>query len=243
MTTRAGGVRQWRARGAVLATGISLLLGLAGCGALGGGGGDGPDGDGGAGGSSGGAGGSGGSGSHPTIPPQLLECGDKEADPGELQLADVDLTTATWSMPDGFEESFAYVEDNPVETIATTWYAVPTAPELPSLNVLNVVLYTGLDFGDLADACGRVPLEAVSAQLARYREQIDAEPLDEAEMTEVAGMPALTQHIGLASYDYVGYWLFSETQLLHIYCQWTDEEAREVIEPACTPLVDSVQVG
>ncbi|WP_277050653.1 hypothetical protein [Ruania albidiflava] len=239
MSTRAGGGRHRRVGGALLAVTLSGLLAVSGCDLIGE---EHAEPDPTPGGSEA-AGGHSGSDDHPTIPPQLLECGEKEADPDELQLADVDLTTATWSMPDGFEESFLYVEDNPVEDVATTWYAVPTDPELPTLNVLNVVLYTGLDWGDLADACGRVPLEAVEEQLARYREHIDAEPLSEAEMTEVAGMPAVTQHIGLASYDYVGYWLFSETQLLHVYCQWTDEAAREVIEPACTPLVESVTVG
>lgn len=239
MSTRAGGHRRRSARAAA-ATAVTAVLALSGCGVFGG---DeeslpgesadaGSDSD-----------ASASSGDRPTVPPQLLECGqDQPADDDELQLADVDLTTATWSMPDGFEESFLYVEDNEVETIETTWYAVPTEPELPTLNVLNVVLYTGLDWEDLADSCGRVPLEAVEEQLGRYREQIGAEPLDEAEMTEVAGMPAITQQIGLTEYSYVGYWLFSETQLLHIYCQWTDESAREVIEPACQPLVDSVSV-
>lgn len=237
MRTRAGGVRGRRVGGVLLAAVLSSTLALSGCTMLGGEEGGSPAGDG-----SEESGGAAGSGDHPTIPSQLLECGEKESDPDELQLAEVDLSSATWSMPEGFEESFLYVEDNPVEEVDTTWYAVPTEPELPTLNVLNVVLYTGLDWGDLADACDRVPLEAVEEQLARYREHIDAEPLDEAEMTEVAGMPAITQQIGLADYSYVGYWLFSQTQLLHVYCQWTDEAAREVIEPACTPLVESVTV-
>lgn len=237
MSTRAGGVRGRGVGSVLLAAAASTMLVLSGCSVLGGE----DDGPGGADGSAEPSGAA-GSGDRPTIPSQLLECGEKEADPDELQLAEVDLSSATWSMPEDFEESFLYVEDNPVEEVATTWYAVPTEPELPTLNVLNVVLYTGLDWGDLADACGRVPLEAVEEQLARYREHIDAEPLDEAEMTEVAGMPAITQRIGLADYSYVGYWLFSQTELLHVYCQWTDETAREVIEPACTPLVESVTV-
>ncbi|HIZ37584.1 MAG TPA: hypothetical protein H9815_17545 [Candidatus Ruania gallistercoris] len=237
MTARAGGGRSRRAGMSVLAGAAALAL--SGCGLLGGGTEE----------STSTASATSGDADSPeasgdrTIPPQLLECGQDRPADDELQLADVDLGTATWSMPEGFEESFSYVEDNPVEEIATTWYAVPTDPELPSLNVLNVVVYTGLDWEGLADACGRVPLEAVEEQLGRYRDQIGAEPLDEAEMTEVAGMPAITQRIGLSEYSYLGYWLFSETQLLHAYCQWTDESAREVIEPACQPLVESVSVG
>lgn len=240
MSTRAGGGR--RRHAGVWAVAAAGVLALTGCGVFGADEEEPPGTDPSAAGSDG-TGGPDGSGDRPTVPPQLLECGqDQPADDDELQLADVDLTTATWSMPDGFEESFAYVEDNPVEEIDTSWYAVSTDPELPTLNVLNVVVYTGLDWGELADSCGRVPLEAVKERLGQYREQIAAEPLDEAEMTEVAGMPAITQHIGLSSYDYTGYWLFSETQLLHVYCQWTDESAREVIEPACQPLVESVSV-
>ncbi|MBZ2194654.1 hypothetical protein [Occultella gossypii] len=179
-----------------------------------------------------------------TVPPGFLECSD-DPDPKELQLADVDLATATWSTPPDFEVVTSYHEDNPVETIESTWYAEPTSPPLPTLNVLNVlnvVLYSGLDWGDVADDCGRVPLSAIETRLADYREQIDAEPLTDASMTTVAGLPALEQDIGLASYDYHGYWLFAETQLLHVYCQWTSGN-RDVIEAGCGPLVDSVQVG
>ncbi|CAM3663391.1 hypothetical protein OCAE111667_21010 [Occultella aeris] len=187
----------------------------------------------------------GGTGATPTeprtVPPGFLECSD-DPDPKELQLADVDLATATWSTPSTFEVVTTYHEDNPVETIESTWYAEPTSPPLPTLNVLNVVLYSGLDWGDVADDCGRVPLSAIETRLASYRDQIDAEPLTEASMTTVAGLPALEQDIGLASYDYHGYWLFSETQLLHVYCQWTSGN-RDVIEAGCGPLVDSVQVG
>ncbi|UFU08102.1 hypothetical protein [Ruania halotolerans] len=178
-----------------------------------------------------------------TIPPQLQECGEGAPSEGELQLADLDLRTAEWSTPTGFTEASGYHEDNPVEELHSAWYAEPTDPAIPRLNVIQVVIYTGLDWDDLADSCGRVPLEAVEEQLGRYREQIDAEPLSESEMTEVAGQPAITQQIGLERYSYVGYWLFSQDQLLHAYCQWTDESAREVIEPACTPLVESITVG
>ncbi|WP_420111448.1 hypothetical protein, partial [Pseudactinotalea sp.] len=82
------------------------------------------------------------------IPSWLLECGedDKERDE-ELQLAALDLTAATWSTPDGFSVSTGYHEDNPVETIHSTWYAVPADPPQPTLNVIQVVIYTGIDWG------------------------------------------------------------------------------------------------
>jgi hypothetical protein len=179
------------------------------------------------------------------VPSWLLECGaedDKERDT-ELQLAAIDLTTATWSMPAGFTASTSYVEDNPVEALHSTWYAVPTQPAQPTLNVIQVVIYTGLDWDGLADGCGRVPLAAIEEKLAQYREQIGAEPLGEAEMTTLAGHPAIHQDIGLSRYSYTGWWLFSETQLLHLYCQWTPDGDRAVIERGCDDLVSSLQVG
>lgn len=178
------------------------------------------------------------------VPSWLLECGDRDkGDRDEsLQLTTLDLTQATWSMPAGFDEAAGYSEDNPVETLHSEWIAEPTDPPQPSLNVINIVIYTGVDWGDLADGCGRVPLAAVEEKLARYREQIAAEPLGEAEMTTLAGLPAIKQDIGLASYDYIGYWLFTETQLLHLYCQWTPSGDQAVIERGCDDLAASVVV-
>jgi hypothetical protein len=178
------------------------------------------------------------------VPSWLLECGqeDKGDRDQDLQLTTLDLTQATWTMPAGFAAASGYVEDNPVETLHSEWVAEPTDPPLPSLNVINVVIYTGVDWADLADGCGRVPLEAVEEKLARYRDQIGAQPLGEAQMTTLAGLPAIGQEIGLSSYDYTGYWLFSESQLLHLYCQWTDEAHRATILAGCDALAASVTV-
>jgi len=177
------------------------------------------------------------------VPSWLLECGRDKGDRDEaLQLTALDLTQAAWSMPAGFTAASGYVEDNPVEILHSEWVAEPTDPPLPSLNVINVVIYTGVDWADLADGCGRVPLEAVEEKLARYRDQIGAQPLGEAEMTTLAGLPAIGQEIGLSSYDYTGYWVFSESQLLHLYCQWTDEAYRAAIVAGCDALAASVTV-
>src|SRR5690606_14911215 len=81
-----------------------------------------------------------------------------------------------------------------------------------------------------ADGCGRVPIAAVEEKLARYREQIGAEPLSEARATELAGHPAIRQDIGLDRYFDAGWRLFSSDQLLHLYCQWTPDADREVVE-------------
>ena len=175
------------------------------------------------------------------IPSWLLECGNDKDD--SLKLADLDLTQATWSTPSGFVVVTSYYEENPVESVYSAWYAEPTDPVMPTLNVLNVIIYTGVDWGDLADECGRVPLDAVEEKLAQYREQIGAQALSDARMTEVAGQPAITQEIGLSEYSYTGYWLFSESQLFHAYCQWTDPGYRDVIERGCDDLVASVSVG
>ncbi len=185
------------------------------------------------------------SGEQATLSPEFLECGspqDLDEDDG-LMLAEVDLTAATWATPEGFRETSRYFEDNPVENLVTLWVAEPAADPV-RLNVVNTVLYDGLDWGDAADPCGRVPIEAVEERLAGYRDQIGATPIDDAEMLLVDGHPAITQRIELTEYSYVGYWLFSPTQLLHVYCQWTTNPGQQdQIEAACSELIDSVSVG
>ncbi|WP_154793854.1 hypothetical protein [Occultella kanbiaonis] len=178
----------------------------------------------------------------PSAPAGFLECPDAASDK-DLQLADVDLTTATWATPTGWADASGYVEDNPLEEILANWVGEPVDDPLPRLNVGAVVIYGGLDWTDLADECGRVPITAIEAQLDRYREQIGAEPLSEVERITIAGLPALHQDIRLPSYDYTGYWVFSENQLLHAYCQWTAEEYRGPIEDGCLQIVESLTVS
>src|SRR5699024_9037072 len=112
-----------------------------------------------------------------------------------------------------------------------------------SLDVLGVIGYQGLDWGQLAEACGRVPMEAMLERVAEYQEALDAGAIDEAELTEVGGLPAVTQAMSIPDYDFRGYWLFSQTELLFLGCQWTQEIVREEILSACAELVGTVQVG
>ncbi len=184
------------------------------------------------------------SGEQVTLAPEFLECGSPE-DLNEnegLMLADLDLAAATWAMPDGFVETPYYSEENPVEDVVSEWVVEPASSPL-DLNVVNVILYDDLDWGDAVDRCGRVPIEAVEERLARYREQIDATPIDDAEMMLIDGHPAITQRIQLENYSYVGYWLFSIDQLLHLYCQWTPNSWQQgQIEAGCDQLIESVSV-
>lgn len=174
-----------------------------------------------------------------TDPALLLECGQPTDTDKGLHLADLDLSTATWAVPEGFQQTFRYHEENPVEEVVSTWSAEPV-PAVEDLNIVNVNIYTGLDWSDVADDCGRVPVEAVEARLAQYHAEIGAEPMSEAVMTTLAGQPAIEQYIHLAEYDYHGYWLFSSDQLLHAYCQWTNQ--KPLIEAACPGFVASIQV-
>lgn len=235
------------ARGPAVLLAAALLVGCTGPGLPGGG-------------SPTGSGAGGDPGERPTaIDPGLRECGEATSDTetdGEggagtdegtadhdpLQLTDADLTRATWSAPSGWQEASGFVEDRPVETLHDHWVAVPADGSLAGLDVATVTTYTGVDWGDSADRCGRVPWDAVGEQLAGYLEQIDARPLTEPEDTTVGGLPAVTQVVALSNYSYVGYWLFSQDQLLHVYCQWTDEQYRSVLEQACADIVGSVQV-
>lgn len=169
----------------------------------------------------------------------LLECGELSED--SAQLAEIEVDVATWQMPDGFVETFAYSEDRAVEHVERIWVAEPEQDPEP-LNVLTVVGYGALDWGEGADECGRVPLAAIDERLAGYHVANGAEALTEASPTEIAGLPAVEQDVQLPEYSYRGYWVFGRQQLLHLYCQWTDESQKEIILAACEELVDSVEV-
>lgn len=176
-----------------------------------------------------------------SIDSALLECGDPANDDPTLQLSDVDLTTTTWDMPDGFQESLSYTEDRPVEHIEQFWAADPIKDPLPR-NVLVVVVYSGLDWGDAIDQCGRVPISAVDERLAGYNEVNGATALSEVEQITIGELPALQQELSLPEYLYRGYWIFSRNQMVHVYCQWTTDEDKERILAGCQDLIDSVTV-
>jgi hypothetical protein len=211
----------------------ALMVALTGCGVLGG---DGADG-------SGSAGGTGGdvAESHTSIDPALLECGATDDDDAVRQLEDVVLTGATWEMPAGFAETFKYSEDMPVEHIESFWAAEP-ATDPVDLNVLAVVVYSELDWGADIDECGRVAQATIDARLARYRDAAGAEPLTELAPLEIAGLPALQQDLALPEYSYRGYWVFSRSQLIHLYCQWTSDAQKERVLTGCDELVSSLVV-
>lgn len=184
----------------------------------------------------------GGSGSSTSIDAALLECGDPDnADP-TLQLPSIDLTVATWDMPDGFVETFKYSEDLPVEHIESFWAAEPAEDAQPR-NVLAVVVYSGLDWGEDIDECGRVAITAIDERLASYREGNEAEELTESSEVEVAGLPALEQDLALAEYSYRGYWVFSRDQLIHLYCQWTSDAEKDRVLTGCDDLLGSLEVA
>lgn len=181
-----------------------------------------------------------------TIPPQLLECGDpnnKGADEQVELTEDLVASDAHWVMPAGFHQEDGYYDDLDYEQLSYLRTFVPDAPGYQTLDLLGVLGYTGLDWGNLARECGRVPLEAMLERVGEYQDLLGAEPLDEAEQVEIGGLPAVTQALSITEYDFRGYWLFSQTELLFIGCQWTDGGVRAEIESACSDLVASVQVG
>jgi len=195
----------------------------------------------------GGEGGTDGSRDTPREPPTELHPGLRDCAPqgsnDSLSLADSDLEAVTWSTPAGFYDvSSYYHEDNPVEDIGWIWVAAPESLPNRTLDVISVNYYTGVGWNEHTDNCDAVPLEAVKERLSRYRTQIGAKELSEAEMTEINGYPAIKQDLRLNDYDYEGYWLFSTTQLLHVYCQWENPEMESEIRKGCSDLVSSLQV-
>lgn len=210
--------------GCALAT-VAVVTMLAGCGALGGDADDEPDED----------------ATSTTIDAALLECGDPTNGDPTLQLTDVDLSAATWEMPDGFAETFEYKEDYAVEHVESFWAAIAEEDPVP-LNVLAVVVYSDVDWGEAADECGRVAVTAIEERLTTYMQQTGATALGEATSTEIAGQPAMQQDLSLPEYSYRGYWVFGRTQLVHLYCQWTGDDTRDAILAGCEDLLASFEV-
>jgi hypothetical protein len=144
-------------------------------------------------------------------------------------------------MPEGFVETFKYSEDRPVEHIESFWAAEPAQDAVP-LNVLAVVVYSGLSWGEDIDQCGRVPTTAIDERLASYREGSGAEPIGDLVEVEVSGMPAVQQEVALPEYSYRGYWVFGRNQLIHLYCQWTSDAEKDRVLAGCDALVASLEV-
>ncbi|UFU04410.1 hypothetical protein LQF12_07505 [Ruania suaedae] len=235
-------------RGRRLGTALVLATVLSGCQVLGGG----PDGPGlptGPGGTDSPTG-TDGTGQEPprTIPPQLLECGDPQArekggDGEQVDLTEIAVASeATWTVPAGYMDADGYYDDLAYETQTFMVTLVPQDPSYDTLDLLGVLGYEGLDWGELARECGEVPVEAMLERVQQYQEALGSQALGEAELTEVAGLPAVTQEMRIPRYDFRGYWLFSQTELLFIGCQWTSPGARTEIIRACEELVAGVQV-
>ncbi|SEE15761.1 hypothetical protein [Ruania alba] len=177
-----------------------------------------------------------------TIPPQLLECGES-AEP-QVDLTDeLVASDGGWSVPSGYRSASGYYDDLAYEEQSFLETLVPQEPGYDSLDLLGVIGYVGLDWGQYARECNRVPLEAMLERVAEYESALGAQALDGAELTEVAGLPAVTQTMQIPNYTFRGYWLFSQTELLFIGCQWTSDRAQEEIADGCADLIGSVQVG
>lgn len=173
------------------------------------------------------------------VPPGFLECGSPLDDADGYQLIDADLTQSTWELPENWLRTYAYHEENPVEKVELIWTAEPIRDTVP-LNVINVVIYSGLDWEEFRDDCGRIPVSAIGDQLEKYNAQIGARVTKEAEFIEFAGVPAITQDVALTEYAYTGVWLFSRTHLLHTYCQWTTNETQ--VREGCEKLFESFTI-
>ncbi|MFV0427572.1 MAG: hypothetical protein ACK5KU_11145 [Beutenbergiaceae bacterium] len=181
--------------------------------------------------------------------PALLECGDVEYDQPQHTLPEVDLEQTTWAVPAGFEENLSYEEDRAVEYVESFWAATPVADPVLR-NVLVVAVYSGIDWGSAMDVCGRVPRTVIDERLASYNEQNSATALTQVTGLEIGGLPALQQdlsfpldqELNLPAYSYRGYWIFSRDQMVHLYCQWTNETEQERILAACEELLASVQL-
>ncbi|MFV0253652.1 MAG: hypothetical protein ACK5H2_10010 [Beutenbergiaceae bacterium] len=176
-----------------------------------------------------------------SLDPALLECGDPKLSDSSLTLPDIDLQQTSWATPAGFQESFIYQEDRPVEHLESFWAAEP-ADNPVNLNALAVAIYSDLDWGEDADDCGRVLLTAINERLEGYNTENGATALTEVTTVDIGGMSVLQQDLSFPEYLYRGYWIFSRDQMVHVYCQWTSDAEKSRILAGCDELIGSVQL-
>lgn len=178
-----------------------------------------------------------------TLPPEFLECDPtRQPDDVSVVLADVDLTRATWQLPEGFVESDRFVEQNPPATQVRFWVAEPDPAGAGVEDAVAVAVHTGVDWSSVADVCLRVPEEVVLAWLEDFHDGIDVDVLGPAESVTIGGYPAVEQLRQFSDRTSLAAWLFSSEHVMVVYCQWSSETERSRIEQGCEALRESIAV-
>lgn len=168
---------------------------------------------------------------------RALACSD-DADPDFPEVADVDLSKFTWTIPNGFVAAPSYSETDPVEGPYRGQFAVPS-PQKDSKDVLGSVIYPQLALGPLVDKCDRLDAQAAKKRLAQYHEIQGTTVVEEAQQTTIGGLPAFREVLSIdgGTQSWQAYWVFGRNQLLQLACQWKGDQA--TIERGCEDLVNS----
>ncbi|WP_154793853.1 hypothetical protein [Occultella kanbiaonis] len=188
-------------------------------------------------------GGTGGSGGEtPSGAGGLLECGQEVKD----SLGDVDLEGVTWTTPADFHESDDFVSVNDYEEQnVELWVASYEGPEATAASAIAVTFYPEVAWGDLVvGGCAQIPIEAALARVAEYWEVAGTTdvPVGEPEIVRIGGQPAIAHDFTFEGTQAHGWWLYSNTQLLHLQCQWVSEAERPGLETGCDQFLESVVI-
>ncbi|MBZ2194652.1 hypothetical protein [Occultella gossypii] len=172
----------------------------------------------------------------------LLECGQEVKD----SLGDVDLESVTWSTPADFYESDDFVSVNDYEEQnVELWVASYEGPEATAASAIAVTFYPEVAWGDLVvGGCAQIPIEAALARVAEYWEVPGTTdvPVGESEIVRIGGQPAIAHDFTFEGTQAHGWWLYSNTQLLHLQCQWVSEAERPGLEAGCDQFLESVVI-
>lgn len=181
-----------------------------------------------------------GDGPVPTPTPLNLEadCPDEHPDAAPESFDDL-----TWDVPAGFEvSSRPWTQIAPVEgDYEPTWLEATSGGT--GMEVVAVVHYVDLGLGPVTDPCGVVDSALAAQRLDAYRSASGAERIDGPNKLSVDGAVGYAEVLRYDSHNFDLYavWIFGQHSMLHVGCQWTQNE--QMFRQACADILDSMSVG
>jgi hypothetical protein len=176
-----------------------------------------------------------GGGTPTAVPTDLRECpGDK----GGRTAASVGGYTHT--APAGFTETAGHGQIEDAEGAHDDVYYLLDGAD--GLEVLALVYYPQLEHGPVTDPCGELDVDAVLERIAQHNEASGSQVTVKPAVTQIDDVPVVTEE---RSYPQHGmhvrhYWIYSETDLLNIQCQWTSHQ--DEVLTGCDTLVASLEL-
>ena len=174
------------------------------------------------------------------VPTASGAAGQSNAPAARCPKQERDLSTATWTWPEGFSEATGYQQ---VVNLGEQIFGRYATPGERGQDLLAVVLYGEVPRSDSPVAPDLLDcLEETAAIVADLNAELAAEILDGPYEVLVDGLPALREELSQpGGYTYHVTWIPSGSQLLQVECQY--EKYEELITNACDELLSSMELG